>query len=61
MTNLAVEKKTLTSKISVSYKPIWSFQNKVMIAIGKSIIFRTEKMFSIRTLLVMAMDRYRLG
>ena len=35
-----------SSRICVSDRPMWSFQNSVMIAIGNSIICRKEKAYS---------------
>ncbi len=50
MSRLTPEKNTLTSRISASDRPMWSCQNTVMIAMGKSIIFSALKRFSLRTL-----------
>ena len=50
MSRLTPEKNTLTSKISASDRPMWSCQNTVMIAMGKSIIFSALNRFSLSTL-----------
>src|SRR6056297_1984784 len=39
MTRVAAEKSACSSRISVSDKPIWSFQNRVMMAMGNRAIF----------------------
>jgi hypothetical protein len=43
MTTITIERMLCKSRIWVSDRPIWSFQNNVMIAIGKRVICRKEK------------------
>jgi hypothetical protein len=47
MITLAREKKTCRVRISARVRPISSFQNRVMMAMGKRVIFRAAKTFSV--------------
>ena len=61
MSRVASEKSACSRSISERLKPIWSFQKRVMMAIGRRAIFRLAKMLRRRMFLLKDCGAWRVA